>query len=76
MGAAWLRLQKSKNIILKVPDIKFAEVGFLNVQRIGLNINDKDNLLKFYDDNKDLFPACKQTDYNKKIDEFLKNIAV
>jgi hypothetical protein len=76
MGAAWLNLPKSKNIILKAPNIKFTEVGFLNVQRIGLNINDKNDLLKFYDDNKDLFPNAKQADYNKKIDEFIGNITI
>jgi hypothetical protein len=74
MGAAWYKLQKSKIIIIKAPGISFNEVGFLNIQRIGLNINDKNDLLKLYDDYSSFFPNCKQTDLHRKIDNFLTKI--
>lgn len=70
MGAAWLKLPKNRIITLKSKDIKFDDLGFINVQRIGLCINKKNDLLSITRDFKELF-SFDPVDYNNKVDEFL-----
>ena len=71
MGAAWLKLEKNRIITLKAPDIKFTQIGFLNIQRIGLSIDKKDDLLKIAEDYKDLFDF-NSVNFNNKVDKFLE----
>jgi len=71
MGAAWLKLEKKNIITLKAPNLKFKDLGFLNVQRIGIRINNKDDLLKIAEDYKNLFDF-NTVDFNNKVDKFLK----
>ncbi len=71
MGAAWIKLPKNRIITLKAPNLGFSDLGFLNIQRIGLCIEKKEDLLAITRDYKDLFdfdPA----DYNEKIHKFIK----
>lgn len=70
MGAAWLKLPKNRIITLKAPGLDFCDLGFINVQRIGLCIDKKDDLLSIIRDYKDLFDFD-PVDFNKKIDEFI-----
>lgn len=72
MGAAWLRLSKSRIITLKAPDIKFSDLGFLNLQRIGLSINSKEDLHKIINDYK-MFFDYNPADYYQKVDKFLSD---
>lgn len=70
MGAAWLKLSKNRIITLKAPDIGFSDLGFLNIQRIGLCINKKEDLHKIISDYGKFFD-CNPADYYKKVDKFL-----
>lgn len=72
MGAAWVRLPKRNIITIKAPDVKFKDLGFLNIQRIALNINKKADLLKIADDYGNLFDFS-STNYSLKVDEFLRD---
>jgi hypothetical protein len=71
MGAAWSKLPKSKIIAIKAPNISFSELGFLNIQRIGLCINKEDDLFKLLDDYKDIFKDYNLTNYKNKVKDFL-----
>lgn len=70
MGAAWYKLPKSKIITLKAPDLKFSDLGFLNVQRIGLSINKKEDLHKLFCDYNCLFNS-NAADFYQKVDKFI-----
>jgi hypothetical protein len=70
MGAAWLKLPKKRIITLKAPKLSFSDLGFINVQRIGLCIDKKDDLLSIIRDYKDLFDFD-PVDYNNKVDKFI-----
>lgn len=72
MGAAWVRLPKNKILILKAPDVKFKDLGFLNIQRLALSINKKEDLLKISENYKNIFDFS-STDYALKVDKFLKD---
>lgn len=71
MGAAFVKLEKNKIITLKAPNLTFNDVGFLNIQRIGLSINVKDDLLSLSRDYHSLF-NFDPVDFNNKVDTFLK----
>jgi len=70
MGAAWVRLPKNKILTLKAPDVKFKELGFLNIQRLALSINKKEDLLKISENYQNIFDFS-STDYALKVDKFL-----
>lgn len=70
MGAAWLKLPKNRIISIKAKCLKFSDLGFINVQRIGLCIDKKNDLLSITRDFKELF-SFDPVDYNNKVDEFL-----
>lgn len=72
MGAAWVRLPKSKILILKAPDVKFKDLSFLNIQRLALNISKKEDLLMISESYKNIFDF-NSTDYALKVDKFLKD---
>jgi hypothetical protein len=72
MGAAWLKLPKNRIITLKAPDLGFNELGFINVQRIGLCINKRDDLLGIIRDYKSLF-NFDPVDFVNKVEKFLKD---
>ena len=70
MGAAWLKLPKNRMITLKAPNLGFSDLGFINVQRFGLCVDNKDDLLSITRDYKDLFDFD-PVDYNNKVDDFI-----
>jgi hypothetical protein len=70
MGAAWLKLSKNRIITIKSKGLKFSDLGFINVQRIGLCIDKKNDLLSITRDFKELF-SFDPVDFNNKVDEFL-----
>jgi hypothetical protein len=70
MGAAWIKLPKNRIIILKAPNLKFNDLGFLNLQRIGLCIERKNDLLSLTRDYNDFFDFD-PVDLNNKVDEFI-----
>ena len=47
MGAAWVTLDKLSVIPLLLPDIDFDEIGFLNINRLGLKIDVERDIYKF-----------------------------
>lgn len=70
MGAAWLKLPKNRIITLKAPNLGFSDIGFINVQRIGLCIDNKDDLISITRDYKDLFDFD-PVDFYKKVNDFI-----
>lgn len=75
IGAAWVTLEKDSIIPLLLPDIDFGELGFLNINRLGLNIYEKKGILKLIQDNKLKLNADFNLEkLNKHIDLFLKEI--
>lgn len=71
MGAAWVRLPKNKILILKAPDVTFEDLGFLNIKRLALSINKKEDLLKISESYKHLFNFS-SSNYAIKVDKFLQ----
>jgi hypothetical protein len=71
MGSAWYKLPKSKIITIKAPSLSFSDLGFLNVQRIGLCVDKEDDLLKLLDDYKDSSKNYNLTNYKNKVSDFL-----
>lgn len=72
MGAAWYKLETSNIIILKSPDIEFNELGFINFGKLALCIDNKEDLIKFAEDKKDIFKDFNLNAYIKEVEDFLK----
>ncbi len=45
-GAAWALLPKTSVIPILLPDVDFAEIGLLNLNRIGLKANKREDMLR------------------------------
>ena len=54
VGASWITLEEEKVIPILLPDVNFNEIGFLNLNKLGIKINSKIDLLKLINDNKDI----------------------
>jgi hypothetical protein len=74
MGAAWIKLSKRNIIVLKAPDIKFNEIGFLNLTNIGIDITNRKSLEKLFIDHKELFKNVDISDFNEGVSSFLRYI--
>ncbi|MEZ4782438.1 MAG: toll/interleukin-1 receptor domain-containing protein [Candidatus Kapaibacterium sp.] len=77
MGAAWVALEKSSVIPLLLPDTDFEEIGFLNVNRLGIKIDEARNIDKLADDLKEKFQPPLEFSVerlNKQIRTFLQQI--
>ncbi len=73
IGAAWAVLKKESVIPLIFQDIGFEKLGFLNLNTLGLKINEEESILKFVEDCEDLLDTnYKPTVLNKQIKAFLK----
>ena len=77
VGAAWATLTKETIIPLLMPDIDFSEVGFLDVNRLGLKIYEKAGILKLIQDCKENLNASFNLEkLHNKIEEYLKEIVL
>lgn len=75
VGAAWATLTKETIIPLLMPSIDFSEVGFLDINRLGLKIHEKGGILKLIQDCKEyLNPSFNLEKLHNKIDEYLNEI--
>ncbi|MWW25020.1 toll/interleukin-1 receptor domain-containing protein [Algibacter lectus] len=73
VGAAWASLEKTNVIPILLPEINFNQLGFLDLNRLGLKIGDKKDILKFINDNKtELNPTFNLELVHEHIEEFLK----
>lgn len=77
VGAAWATLTKETVIPLLMPDIDFSEVGFLDINRLGLKIHEKEGILKLIQDCKENLNASFNLEkLHNKIEEYLKEIEI
>jgi hypothetical protein len=75
VGAAWATLRKESVIPMLLPNTEFDELGFLDLNRIGLKSYERDGILKFIQDCKDeLNPSFNLEKLHKKIEDFLDDI--
>ncbi|MFA4867868.1 MAG: toll/interleukin-1 receptor domain-containing protein [Pedobacter sp.] len=75
VGAAWAKLTNETVIPLIMPDADFSEVGFLDLGRLGLKLNDRKGILKLVQDCKPLLnPDFKLEKLSDKIEEYLHEI--
>jgi hypothetical protein len=75
VGAAWVTLTKETVIPLLMSDIDFSEIGFLDINRLSLRIDNREGILKLIEDCKEyLNPNFKIDVLNCKIEEFLFEI--
>jgi hypothetical protein len=73
MGAAWVLCDRVIPFVFKDMDY---DVGFIHSNNQQLQIDNKQHLLKFYDDNKDVFvPDINSGNLNKQIDKFIREIS-
>lgn len=76
IGASWVSLADDKVIPFLTNDIGFEEIGFLNLNKMSLNISNKIDIIKFCDENKQ--DLC-SNDINyqlldKNIDRFISQL--
>lgn len=77
VGAAWATLEKINIIPILLPGIDFKELGFLDVNRQGLNIFEKKDLLKLVQDNKDALNASFNLEHiHQQVEEFISKIPI
>lgn len=75
VGAAWATLTKETVIPLLIPSVDFSEVGFLDINRLGLKIHEKGGILKLIQDCKEyLNPSFNLEKLHNKIEEYLNEI--
>ncbi|HRE96937.1 MAG TPA: toll/interleukin-1 receptor domain-containing protein, partial [Flavobacteriales bacterium] len=75
VGAAWVSLEKTNVIPILLPDVDFKELGFLDLNRLGLKIFEKRDLIKLIQDNKEALNASFNLELvNNQVEEFLKEI--
>lgn len=72
VGAAWAKLSKEAVVPMLLPDVDFDELGFLNLNRIGIKGYEREGLMKFIQDCKNLLnPDMNLEKLNSKINEYL-----
>lgn len=75
VGAAWVTLNKESVIPLLLPQVDFSDLGFLNLNRFGLKISEREGILKLIQDCKEeLNPSFNLEKLHKKIEDYLKEI--
>lgn len=55
MGAAWICLEKSYVIPILLPDIDFSDIGFININKLGIRITDRNALVSLIEDHRNFF---------------------
>lgn len=74
VGAAWVTLNKERVIPMLLPETSFKELGFLDLNRLGLKVWERSEILKFVQDCKDqLNPSFDLQKLHTKIEEFLNS---
>lgn len=77
VGAAWVSLEKTNVIPILLPDVDFKELGFLDINRLGLKIFEKRDLIKLIQDNKEALNASFNLELvHNQVEEFLKEIPI
>ena len=75
IGAAWAVLDKETVIPMLLPDIDFRELGFLDLNRLGLKLYEREGILKLIQDCKEqLNPSFNLEKLHKKIEDYLSDI--
>lgn len=75
VGAAWATLSKETVIPMLLPDIDFSELGFLDLNRIGLKLYEREGILKLIQDCKEeLNPSFNLEKLYNKIEDYLNDI--
>ncbi len=75
VGAVWVSLEKTSVIPILLPKVDFNQLGFIDLNRLGLKIYEKRDLLKLIQDNKSsLNPGFNLEILHKQVDEFLESI--
>ena len=73
MGAAWATLKKENVVLLLLPDTAFDEIGFLNLNKLGLRIDSKKELYRLIQDKKTVLDGSNNIELiSHHIDVFLK----
>lgn len=76
VGAAWVTLSKDSVIPMLLPNTSFSELGFLDLNRLGLKVYEREGILKLIQDCKEeLNPSFNIEKLHKKIEDYLTNIA-
>lgn len=76
VGAAWATLDKEAVIPILLPNIDFSEIGFLDLNRLGLKIYEREGILKLIQDCKErLNPSFNLEKLHKKIEDYLIDIS-
>jgi hypothetical protein len=75
VGAAWVSLEKTNVIPILLPDVDFNELGFLDLNRLGLKIFEKRDLIKLIQDNKEALNGSFNLELvHNQVEEFLKEL--
>jgi hypothetical protein len=59
MGAAWFKFDRSRIITIKMPDVPFTEIGYINFTKIALRLDVESDMFRILDDYKDHFGSFK-----------------
>lgn len=72
VGAAWATLDKESVVPMILPNTSFQQLGFLDFNRLGLRIFERNDILRFIQDSRNkLNPTFNLHKLHAKIDEFL-----
>ena len=75
VGAAWATLSKETVIPMLLPNTIFSELGFLDLNRLGLKLYEREGILKLIQDCKnELNPSFNVEKLHKKIEDYLTDI--
>lgn len=75
IGAAWATLDKEFVIPMLLPGVSFNDLGFLDLNRLGLKISQRNDIIKFVQDCKDqLNPNFDLPKLHTKIEEFVSTL--
>lgn len=72
IGAAWATMDKDSIIPILLPDTKFTELGILDLNRIGIKVNESKDILKLVHDCKEhLNPSFNIQRLDSKLKQFV-----
>jgi len=75
VGAAWATLSKDSVIPMLLPNTSFSELGFLDLNRLGLKLYEHEGILKLIQDCKEeLNPSFNIEKLHKKIEDYITDI--
>ncbi len=72
VGAAWVSLEKTNIMPILLPDVDFKDLGFIDLNRLGIKLSEKKDLIKLINDNKgELNPSFDLGLLHEQIDAFI-----